>query len=139
MGLWDRLFGRDEGKAKNNAPKEGATGSHATGSTRDYDRGIQLYDAGRYEEAIAAFEAVLSNRRIGPLVERLARFYLSEAYSAAALASLRQGDSSDETLNSLRTAVSLNPGYADLQFRLGSIYLKRGQAEEAIPPLRRAI
>lgn len=137
MGLWDRLFRRTDVEAKSGIPS--ALSSFSPGEERDYDRGIELYDTGRYQEAIAAFEAVLRNRRGGPLVERLARFYLAEAYSAAALANLRASDDMDTAVANMRTAISLNPNYADLHFRLGSTYLNADQPEEAIAPLRRAI
>ena len=136
MGFFTRLF---KGADKDVAVTPTGAGQQV-GGERDYDRGIRLFDAGNYGEAIEALTNVLENRRTGPLVERLARFYLAESYSAAALAQLRTptGDP-QEAVKQLRTAIGLNPSFADLHFRLGSTLLHHGDTEEAIRALRRAV
>lgn len=135
MGFFTRLF-----KGADKAVPALLTVSGQVGGERDYDRGIRFFDAGQYAEAIEALTAVLSNRRTGPLVERLARFYLAESYSAEALAQLRHptGDP-QKAVKQLRTAIELNPSFADLHFRLGSTLLHHGDTEEAIRALRRAV
>jgi tetratricopeptide (TPR) repeat protein len=100
-----------------------------------YDRGIQCFDQGRYEEAIAAFQATLEDRRASAVVLRLARFYLGEAYSA-----LAQADSgSDASITNLKAAIALHPQFADLHFQLGSAFLVRGDYREAHAALSEAL
>lgn len=136
MELWNRWFGRAEDKPISSHPDT----APSVGGERDYDRGIRLFDAGRYADAISALTAVLQSRRTGPLVERLARFYLAESYSAAALSELRSETGDPQTaIAKLRTAIDLNPGFADLHFRLGSTLLHYGDSDEAIRALRRAV
>lgn len=119
MPMWGRMLGRG-------------------GRSQHYDRGIRLFDQGLYEQAIEAFQQALQEPKSGPLLERLARFYLAESYSALALAQLNQSQW-ETSVGNLREAISLSPNYADLHYHLGNALLNLGKAAEAVTSFDRAL
>jgi tetratricopeptide (TPR) repeat protein len=119
MPMWGRVLGRG-------------------GRSQHYDRGIRLFDQGLYEQAIEAFQQTLSEPKRGPLLERLARFYLAEAYSSLALAQISQSQT-ESAITNLQEAITLSPNYADLHYHLGCAQLNRDEPTMAIPSLERAL
>lgn len=119
MAMWGRMLGRG-------------------GRSQHYDRGIRLFDQGLYEQAIEAFRDALGEPKGGPLLERLARFYLAESFSSLALSQMAHG-APDEAAQNLREAISLSPNYADLHYHLGCVCLNRGEGAEAVAAFDRAL
>jgi len=117
--MWGRMLGRG-------------------GRNKRYDDGIKFFDQGLYEQAIKAFQAALSEPGSGPLLERLARFYLAESHSALALSQI-QRSGGDGAIPNLLEAIALNPKYADLYFHLGTAYLNQNDPQAAADALRRAV
>ncbi len=117
--MWGRMLGRG-------------------GRSKRYDDGIKFFDQGLYEQAIKAFQAALTEPGSGPLLERLARFYLAESHSALALSQI-QRSGGDGAIANLLEAIALNPRYADLYFHLGSAYLNQNSPKEAADALKRAV
>jgi tetratricopeptide (TPR) repeat protein len=119
MPMWGRMLGRG-------------------GRSQHYDRGIRLFDQGLYEQSIEAFQQALLEPKSGPLLERLARFYLAESYSALALAQINQNQW-EMSVQNLREAILLSPNYADLHYHLGNALLNMGKAADAVPSFERAL
>jgi tetratricopeptide (TPR) repeat protein len=119
MAMWGRMLGRG-------------------GRSPHYDRGIRLFDQGLYEQAIEAFRLTLDEPRGGPLVERLARFYLAESHSALALAQMTNR-AEERAIDNLRQAITISPNYADLHYHLGCAYQNQNEITLAIPAFERAL
>ncbi|MDX1933949.1 MAG: tetratricopeptide repeat protein [Capsulimonadales bacterium] len=119
MPLWGRMFNR-------------------SGRSQHYDRGIRLFDQGLYEQAIDEFKQALSEARGGALVERLARFYLAESYSALAQSQMTRPATS-RAIENLQAAIAISPNYADLHYHLGVAYLNRSQMDDALDCFRNAL
>jgi tetratricopeptide (TPR) repeat protein len=109
-----------------------------SGRSQYYDRGIRLFDQGLYEQAIGEFKLALTESRGGALVERLARFYLAESYSALALSQMSHPTAS-RAVDNLRAAIALSPNYADLHYHLGVAYLNQNLLVDAVSSFQRAL
>ena len=122
MAIWGRILGR---KVRSD----------------NYDRGIRLFDQGSYDQAVLCFQKVLGDVSGESLVERLARFYLAESYSALAVSQLAAATPSgaDHAIRNLREAVALNPNYADLHCHLAKAYFDKKQLLDALNSCREAL
>ena len=86
------------------------------GRNEEYDRGVRLFDQGRFAEAIAALER--AQDRPDALTDRLASFYIAEAHAHLGQRALDEGRFA-EARAFLGQALRVNPQYADLHFHLG--------------------
>jgi tetratricopeptide (TPR) repeat protein len=123
--------------------------------------GRSMMSAGRFDEAVAAFDKVLEIRpndyrarsgagaalaeqgRWRDAVEQLREgirlqpdAYRAHSNLGVALANLGE---KDEAIEELRLAVRLKPGFADAQYNLGRLLLERGETREAVVHLRAAL
>lgn len=109
--------------------------------TRDehYDRGIALYDDGRYTEAIAEFQRVLESALADDAPERkLASFYMCEAYATLGLAHLNMV-AYRRAEEELKAALAIYPDYADLNFHLALVYYRQRRYAKAERQIKKAI
>lgn len=102
-----------------------------------YDRGIQAYDRGEYDLAIAEFRYCLEHST-EPTTIRLAKFYTAESYAQIGSQSLKSSDPEDAIKN-LLSALEMHPTYPDLHFQLAVAYRTNGQYEEQVQHLERAL
>ncbi|MDQ2798790.1 MAG: tetratricopeptide repeat protein, partial [Armatimonadota bacterium] len=104
------------------------------GRDEHYDKGLRLFDQGLYEEAIAELEQIIPDGvQTGhgdALTERLAAFYIAEAYAKMGLEALESGHY-DRARGALGSALSINPHYADLHFHYGRACRKARDPQEA--------
>jgi len=86
-----------------------------------YEAGMQHFDHGQYEMAIARFRDVLACESGAlPGERKLAEFYLGEAYGALAEVHVQQ-QSWSSAEESLRHALEIHPEYADLHYSLAKV------------------
>lgn len=99
------------------------------GTDRDveYREAIDLYNGGRYAEAIAAFEVFLSGRVIpGDPRGALARFYVAEAHSELGWVALERGER-ERARDEFVAARAAGYRYPDLHLRLGRLQEDLGE------------
>ncbi|MGB7296938.1 MAG: tetratricopeptide repeat protein [Candidatus Aminicenantales bacterium] len=90
-------------------------------------QGVELYKEGKFDQAIAAFEAVLQDKADFP-----------EGYYNLGMAYLHSGES-DKALAAMKKAVELKPDFLEAYFGLGQIYVGEGNYQEAIEIFNKAI
>ena len=105
--------------------------SRMLGLGRDthYQEGLRCFDAGQYEACAAALELAVSERR-DALTQRLASFYLAEAYARIGTAA-GYAQQWARARDFLSRALALNSHYADLHLALGRACRKMGDRAEA--------
>lgn len=110
------------------------------GRNEEYDRGIHLFDAGQFDEAIAALRQVSrgSGRAADVLTQRLASFYIAEAHANLGIRALEDGDY-DAACASLTVALETNPHYADLHLHAGRASRKGGDLPAALQAFDKAL
>lgn len=110
------------------------------GRNEGYDEGIRLFDAGRYEEAIAALRQVTrgSGRAADVLTQRLASFYVAESHAHIGVKALDRGDFG-AACESLGVALETNPNYADLNLHYGRACRKAGDLPAALRAFDQAL
>jgi tetratricopeptide (TPR) repeat protein len=96
-------------------------GKHAK---RSYERAIHLYNAGSWEDAVAAFDVALAelHDQTDPYTA-LARFYRAGAWARLGEQRLAQGRYRD-ALGLLDAAVAEQPGYPDVHFHKAAAHLR---------------
>ena len=87
------------------------------GRNEHYDKGLRLFDQGKFEEAVTELEQATEPGE-DELTERLASFYMAESLSNLGLAALQKGDFVS-AMKSLAGALAVNPHYADLHLHAG--------------------
>ena len=110
------------------------------GRNEDYDRGIRLFDQGIYEEAIRAFSLAREPRRgrKDELTDRLSSFYTAEAFSHLGHAAMKHGQW-ERAEGCFRSALEINPQYADLHFNLALALRAQRQMPEAVTELETSL
>lgn len=109
------------------------------GRNEHYDEGIRLYDQGLYEEAIGQLRlAVQQSARPDALTQRLAAFYIAEAYANLGSTALQRHDYA-RAQGALAEALALNPHYADLNYHYGCACRKVGELDNAQAALENAL
>ena len=112
------------------------------GRNEHYDKGIRLFDQGLYEEAVIELENIVEalpgSSRSDTLTQRLASFYIAEAYANLGTAAL-QKQTYDKAQDALGKALAINPHFADLHFHFGRACLKMGNAAMASAAFRDAL
>ena len=94
---------------------------------KKFEEGILLYQQGKQEEAIAAFEQVVS------LVPDFA-----EGYYNLGMAYLSQGDR-DSAIARMQKAVELKPDFLEAYFGIGQAHIEKGEEEKAQEIFQKAI
>lgn len=110
------------------------------GRNEDYDRGIRLFDQGRYEEALVALEQA-ANRKNGKrdeVTERLVTFYIAESYTHLGHVSMKHGcwERAEECF---RKALEIHAQYADLHFHLALSLRALRRLTDALSALENAL
>jgi tetratricopeptide (TPR) repeat protein len=90
-------------------------------------QGVKLYQGGKFDQAIAAFEAVLKDKDD-----------FAEGHYNLGLAYLRNGET-EKALAAMTRAVELKPDFLEAYFGLGQIYVEKGDYQEAIGVFNKAI
>lgn len=106
-------------------------------SRRHYARGIEHFNAGHLEDAIAAFTEVLDGDDGGPDAA-LARFYRAEAHARLGAAALEAGDAAGALVH-LDAAVEEHRHYPDLHIQRALALLQRDDALAAEQAARAAL
>ena len=104
-----------------------------------YNRGMSLYDDGKYTEAIVEFQRVLESALEDDAPERrLASFYMCEAYATLGLAHLNMV-AYRRAEEELKAALAIHSDYADLNFHLALVYYRQRRHAKAERQLKKAI
>ena len=106
------------------------------GRNEDYDRGVRLFDQGRFADAIAALEQ--AGDKPDALTDRLASFYIAEAHAHLGLRALEEGLPA-EARDFLGKALEVNPQYADLHFHFGRACRALGDPAAALAAFEAAL
>lgn len=89
------------------------------GQNADYDEGIRLQTEGKFEDAVAFFEAVVKAR--DPQLHRQASYYLAECLTHAGLNALRK-ENYAHAIKFLEPARELHPTFPDVRLNLAIAY-----------------
>lgn len=110
------------------------------------DLGMELLNAGRYEEAKATFTRSLELMGEAETRDGVSRVQVLTWIGTASLQldDSRRSEALDKGLlleaeESFLTALALNPGYIHAQLGLGASYYAQGRADEAIKAFQRAL
>ena len=90
-------------------------------------QGVQLYQESKFDQAIAAFEAVLQDKPD-----------FAEGYYNLGMANLHKGEY-DNALAAMEKAIELKPDFLEAYFGIGQIYVEKGEYERAIDIFKRAM
>ncbi len=92
-----------------------------------FDQGVQFYQQGKFEEAIEAFEGVITNKPD-----------FAEGYYNLGMACLRQGDP-DRAIEVIHKAIELKPDFIEAYFGLGQAYIDKNEEEQATEIFKKAV
>ncbi|HUV35670.1 MAG TPA: tetratricopeptide repeat protein [Patescibacteria group bacterium] len=118
MSLWTKIFGLDKNP--------------------DYERGMQYFNDGKYEEAVAELEKVVAETGRNDPDYALGMFYAAESHAHIGTAKFHAGDL-EGALAHFTTAVEENKTYPDLYYQMGVIHHRLGAIEKAVENLERAV
>ena len=110
-------------------PSEGACGKD------EYERGVELYRQGRFDEAAKCF-AELRDR--GGVAGTVARFYQGMAHRAIGVAALKQGRFDVAEQHLLSAAKAAGPD-ADLAKYLASTYAQTGRNQQCVNQMEKVV
>ncbi|RMF86310.1 MAG: tetratricopeptide repeat protein [Nitrospinota bacterium] len=155
-------LGRGRETTDRGRKREGEESLDISAAAEDYfQEGLALQEAGKWEEAIIAFQKALAlddqllaaRNNLGNLYFRLGRYedaqreyqeaiMLDPSYAKAhnnlgnVLAVLGE---EEKAIEAFQSAIALDPTYATPYYNLGSLYARRGEREKALNALRKAI
>ncbi len=118
MSLWGKIFGINRNP--------------------EYERGIKLYNEGKYELAVAELERAIPKAGKDDPLYALGMFYAAESHAHIGTAKFLGGDPR-EALVHFQKAVAENPTYPDIFYRMGVIHHRLGALDEAEVDLRKAV
>ncbi len=118
MSFWGRIFGVEKNP--------------------EYELGIRYFNEGRYDEAVEALEKAIASLGPGDPTYALGMFYAAEAHVHLGTARFHAGDL-DAAFRHFSIAVRENPTYPDLYYRMSVIHHQRGELDESLEMLGRAI
>ncbi len=103
------------------------------GRNMEYDKGIRLFDQGLYREAIELLElsTKVNGSRVDALTQKLAGFYIGEAYSHVGQEALKH-ENWQESAEAFRNALKIHPNYADIHHNLAVALRHLGEMEDAL-------
>jgi len=104
----------------------------------EYERGIKLFNEGRYELAVAELEKAIPKAGKDDPIHALGMFYAAESHAHIGAAKYLAGDP-NEALAQFRKAVGENPTYPDIYYRMGVIQQRLGSLDESVASLRKAV
>jgi tetratricopeptide (TPR) repeat protein len=104
----------------------------------EYERGIKLYNEGKYELAVAELERAIPKAGKDDPIYALGMFYAAESHAHIGTAKFLGGDPA-EALVHFQKAVAENPTYPDIFYRMGVIHHRLGALDEALVNLRKAV
>jgi tetratricopeptide (TPR) repeat protein len=118
VSLWGKIFGIDKNP--------------------EYERGIKLYNEGKYELAVAELEKAIPKAGKDDPFYALGMFYAAESHAHIGTAKYLGGDP-DDALAHFQKAIQENPTYPDVFYRMGVIHHRLGNLDESISNLRSAV
>jgi tetratricopeptide (TPR) repeat protein len=118
VSLWGKIFGMNKNP--------------------EYERGIQYFNEGRYELAVAELEKAIPKAGKDDPIFALGMFYAAESHAHIGAAKYLSGEY-EEALAHFRRALEENPTYPDIYYRMGVIQHKLGRVDDALAMLRRAV
>lgn len=92
-----------------------------------FELGVQFYQSGKYDEAVLAFQELLSVKPD-----------FAEAYYNIGMAYLRKG-ALDNAVSQMAKAIELKPDFLQAYFGLGQIYIEKGEKEKATEVFQQAV
>jgi tetratricopeptide (TPR) repeat protein len=104
----------------------------------EYERGIKLYNEGKYELAVAELEKAIPKAGKDDPIYALGMFYAAESHAHIGTAKFLGGESNDALIH-FQKAVHENPTYPDIYYRMGVIHHRLGNPAEAVANLRTAV
>ncbi|MCS6775023.1 MAG: tetratricopeptide repeat protein [Chloroherpetonaceae bacterium] len=109
------------------------------GRNAHYDRGVRLFDQGRYEEALAELQlAENQGGKRDEVTRRLITFYMGESYTHLGHLAMKHG-CWDRAEQCFRNALEIHPQYADLHFHLALALRAQKRLEDALVSLENAL
>ena len=118
MSFWARIFGVEKNP--------------------EYELGISYFNEGRYEEAVKALEKAIGSLGPGDPTYALGMFYAAESHVHLGTTRFHEGDL-DAAFRHFSIAVRENPTYPDLSYRMAVIHHQRGERDESLEMLGRAL
>ncbi len=118
MSFWGKIFGRER--------------------DRDYKRGIQYYNEGKYEQAVEELEKVIGEAGRNNPSYALGMFYAAESHVHIGNAKFHSGNYQG-ALSHFKKALEENPTYPDIYYRVGVIYHRLDKPDMAEKYLNKAI
>lgn len=105
----------------------------------DYSKALDLFNEGHYRKALAILDDLMLREVTDenldmPTIE----LFACESHVALSKESLNEGDLS-EALLEMERAVSLKPGFADLRYQLGTLYMDSGRVNDATKHFEKAL
>jgi tetratricopeptide (TPR) repeat protein len=110
------------------------------GRNEHYDRGIRLFDQGRYEEALGALglAATQKNGKPDEVTERLIAFYTAESYTHLGHLAMQHGGW-ERAAECFARALEIHPHYADLHFHRAQSLRALKQMDPALTEMENAL
>ncbi|MFQ5512196.1 MAG: tetratricopeptide repeat protein [Candidatus Krumholzibacteriia bacterium] len=97
----------------------------------DYSRALDLFNEGHYHKALKMFERLLADRKQDDNLDvATVELFACEAHVALSREQNNSGNASG-ALQEMEKAVALKPGFADLRFNLGNLYMDAGRYDDA--------
>jgi len=105
----------------------------------DYSKALDLFNEGHYRKALAIFDDLMSREVTDenldmPTIE----LFACESHVALSKERLNEGDLA-EALIEMERAVALKPGFADLRYQLGTLYMDTGRIDDATKHFEKAL
>ena len=116
----------------------GAGGLNLRGRNERFDRGMDRFEAGDYEQALNLLDQALEESDSDSFLRRMILFRSAEARVRLGKAALERGDSAEAQKHLLR-AVELNPRYPDLHYSLALAKHMEGDLPGALESIDLAI
>jgi tetratricopeptide (TPR) repeat protein len=104
----------------------------------DIQKGLDCYNRGAFERAIDHLERAYRSFTPDEQAFKTAQFYLTESYISLAKLSLEEEDYISAIYN-YRKALELNPGFADIHNKLGTLFHQKMDYESAISCFKKAL
>ena len=105
----------------------------------DYSKALDLFNEGHYRKALSIFDDLMSREITDenldmPTIE----LFACESHVALSRELLNEGDLA-EALLEMERAVALKPGFADLRYKLGTLYMDSGRVDDAVKHFEKAL
>jgi tetratricopeptide (TPR) repeat protein len=92
-----------------------------------FDQGVQFYQQGKFDEAIEAFEHLMT-----------AKPDFAEGYYNLGMSYMRKGET-ERAIEVMEKAIELKPDFVEAYFGLGEAYIAKGEEEQATEIFKKAV